>query len=156
MPVEWIALAAGAASLFGALLNLLTAHAALKRDDSLRYQLLDADLRARLAEARLKELEERGQVLSDREVAPRRKPVRLRRSQRAKEARMARKTVLVSDFSQKEIPDDKQSVQVVLRYADGRRGQIVADAHVDDDLVKQIAQAGRQQARRGRKPKTDS
>jgi hypothetical protein len=69
---------------------------------------------------------------------------------------MARKTIFVSDFSQTEIPDDKQSVQVVLRYADGRRGQIVADAHVDDDVVKQIAKVGKQQARRGRRPKTDS
>jgi hypothetical protein len=57
---------------------------------------------------------------------------------------MARKQVLVSDFSGTEIPDAKQSVQVVLRYADARRGQIVADAHVDDAVVKQIAEAGRQ------------
>jgi hypothetical protein len=69
---------------------------------------------------------------------------------------MARKTIFVSDFSQREIPDEKHSVQVVLRYADGRRGQVVADAHVDDDLVQQIARAGRQQARRGRRPKTDA
>jgi hypothetical protein len=66
---------------------------------------------------------------------------------------MARKTIFVSDFSQKEIPDDKQSVQIVLRYADGRRGQVVADAHVDDDIVKEIARHGKQQARRGRRPK---
>ena len=66
---------------------------------------------------------------------------------------MARKTIFVSDFSEKEIPDEKQSVQVVLRYADGRRGQVVADAHVDDDVVKQIARVGKQQARRGRRPK---
>jgi hypothetical protein len=66
---------------------------------------------------------------------------------------VARKTIFVSDFSQKEIPDDKQSVQVVLRYADGRRGQVVADGHVDDDVVKQIARVGKQQARRGRRPK---
>jgi hypothetical protein len=66
---------------------------------------------------------------------------------------MARKTIFVSDFSKKEIPDEKQSVQVVLRYTDGRRGQIVADAHVDDDVVKQIARVGKQQARRGRRPK---
>lgn len=65
---------------------------------------------------------------------------------------MARKTIFVSDFSQKEIPDAKQAVQVVLRYADGRRGQVVADAHVDDDIVKQIADRGKQQARRGRRP----
>lgn len=66
---------------------------------------------------------------------------------------MARKQVVVSDFSGIEISDEKQSVQVVLRYADGRRGQVVADAHVDDPVVKQIAKAGRQQARRGRRPK---
>ena len=66
---------------------------------------------------------------------------------------MARKTIFVSDFSQREIPDEKQSVQVVLRYADGRRGQVVADAHVDDEVVKQIARVGKQQARRGRRPK---
>jgi len=65
---------------------------------------------------------------------------------------VARKTIFVSDFSQKEIPDEKQSVQVVLRYADGRRGQVVADAHVDDEVVKQIARVGKQ-ARRGRRPK---
>ena len=66
---------------------------------------------------------------------------------------MARKTIFVSDFLEKEIPDEKQSVQVVLRYADGRRGQVVADAHVDDEVVKQIARVGKQQARRGRRPK---
>jgi hypothetical protein len=69
---------------------------------------------------------------------------------------MARKQIFVSDFSGTEIPDEKQSVQVVLRYADARRGQIVADAHVDDPLVKEIAKAGRQQARRGRRPKADN
>jgi hypothetical protein len=66
---------------------------------------------------------------------------------------VARKTIFVSDFSGKEIPDEKQSVQVVLRYADGRRGQVVADAHVDDEVVRQIARVGKQQARRGRRPK---
>jgi hypothetical protein len=66
---------------------------------------------------------------------------------------VARKTIFVSDFSQKEIPDEKQSVQVVLRYSDARRGQVVADAHVDDEVVKQIARVGKQQARRGRRPK---
>jgi hypothetical protein len=69
---------------------------------------------------------------------------------------MARKTIMVSDFSGKEIPDPKQSAQVVVRYGDGRRGQIVADAHVDDDVVRQIAKSGQQQARRGRKPKADA
>jgi hypothetical protein len=66
---------------------------------------------------------------------------------------MARKTVFVSDFTGKEIADDKQSATITVRYGDGRRGQIVADAHVDDQVVQQIAKAGRQQARRGRRPK---
>jgi hypothetical protein len=69
---------------------------------------------------------------------------------------VARKTIYVSDFSQKEISDEKKSVLVVLRYADARRGQIVADAHVDDEIIKQIASKGRQQARRGRKPQAAS
>jgi len=30
---------------------------------------------------------------------------------------------------------------------------VVADAHVDDEVVKQIARVGKQQARRGRRPK---
>ena len=66
---------------------------------------------------------------------------------------MARKTVVVSDFSDKTIDDPKNGVTVTLKYGDGRKGLITADAHVDDSLVKQIASSGRQQGRRGRKPK---
>ena len=65
---------------------------------------------------------------------------------------MARKTVFVSDFSSTEISDDKQSATITVKFGDGRRGVIVADAHVDDTIVQEIAQAGRQQARRGRRP----
>ena len=66
---------------------------------------------------------------------------------------MARKTVFVSDFSSKEIGDEKQSATVMVRYGDGHRGVVVADAHIDDKIVEEIAKAGRQQARRGRRPK---
>ena len=66
---------------------------------------------------------------------------------------MARKTIFVSDFSDKAIDDPKQGVTVTLKYGDGRKGVIVADAHVDDALVKQVERSGRQQARRGRRPK---
>ena len=66
---------------------------------------------------------------------------------------MARKTIFVSDFSAKEIADDKQAAEITIKFNDGRRGQIVADAHVDDPIVKEISRVGRQQARRGRKPK---
>jgi hypothetical protein len=69
---------------------------------------------------------------------------------------MARKTVFVSDFSSKEIGDEKQSATVTVRFGDGRRGVIVADAHVDDKIVQDIARAGRQQARRGRRPKAEA
>jgi hypothetical protein len=69
---------------------------------------------------------------------------------------MARKTVFVSDFSSKEISDEKESATITIRYGDGRRGVIVADAHVDDAIVKEIAKAGRQQARRGRRPKAEA
>jgi hypothetical protein len=66
---------------------------------------------------------------------------------------MARKTVFVSDFSGKEISEEKQSATITVRYGDGRRGVVVADAHVDDEVVLAIVSAGRQQARRGRRPK---
>jgi len=66
---------------------------------------------------------------------------------------MARKTVFVSDFSSKEIADDKQNATITVRFGDGRRGVVVADAHVDDKIVQDIIKVGRQQARRGRRPK---
>jgi hypothetical protein len=66
---------------------------------------------------------------------------------------MARKTVFISDFSSKVIADEKQSATVTVRYGDGRRGVVIADAHVDDPIVEQIVKVGRQQAKRGRRPK---
>ena len=66
---------------------------------------------------------------------------------------MARKTIFVSDFSSKPIDDEKQRAAITIKYGDGRRGVVVADAHVDDAVVKEIAKVGRQQARRGRRPK---
>jgi hydroxymethylglutaryl-CoA reductase len=69
---------------------------------------------------------------------------------------MARKTVFVSDFSGNAIGDEKQSATVTVRFGDGRRGVVVADAHVDDAIVLEITRAGRQQARRGRRPKTEA
>ncbi len=66
---------------------------------------------------------------------------------------MARKSIVVSDFSSKEIGDEKQSAVITVKFGDGRRGVLVADAHVDDPIVGQIAKVARQQARRGRRPK---
>jgi hypothetical protein len=69
---------------------------------------------------------------------------------------MARKTIFVSDFSNKEIVDEKQSATITVKYGDGRRGIVVADAHIDDKIVQDIAKVGRGQARRGRRPKSES
>jgi len=69
---------------------------------------------------------------------------------------MARKTIHISDFTAKEISDDKQSATITVRFGDGRRGVVVADAHIDDPIIGQIGAAGKQQARRGRRPKVAS
>lgn len=63
---------------------------------------------------------------------------------------MARKTVLVSDLSGKEI-HERDAAKLTITYADARRGQVVLDviaAEVDD-----LASKGTKQGRRGRKPK---
>ena len=52
---------------------------------------------------------------------------------------MARKTVFVSDFFAKEIADDKQSATITVKFGDGRRDVVVADAHVDDEIIQEIA-----------------
>jgi hypothetical protein len=69
---------------------------------------------------------------------------------------VARKTVLVSDLSGKEISTEREAVQITVRYGDARRGQFIVDAHPDDPEVKTLTEKGRQQARRGRRPKQAS
>jgi hypothetical protein len=66
---------------------------------------------------------------------------------------MARKTILVSDFSTKEI-DEKNAATVTIRYADARRGQVILDVNADE--VDDLASKGRKQARRGRRPKGEA
>ena len=68
---------------------------------------------------------------------------------------MARKTVFVSDFYNKDIADVKQAATITVKFGDGRRGVVVADAHVDDPIVKDIVKVGGAQARRGRPAKTE-
>lgn len=65
---------------------------------------------------------------------------------------MAKKTIFVSDLSGKEI-DEKEAAQVVIRYADARRGQVVLDVNAEE--VADLARKGQRQARRGRKPKSE-
>jgi hypothetical protein len=64
---------------------------------------------------------------------------------------MARRTILVSDLTGKEI-DERNAAQVVIRYSDARRGQVVLDVNADE--VDDLAAKGQKQARRGRRPKS--
>ena len=66
---------------------------------------------------------------------------------------MARKTVLVSDVTGAEIAEGK-GAQVVIKYHDSRRGQIVLDVNADE--VDDLARKGQRQARRGRRPKSET
>jgi tRNA U54 and U55 pseudouridine synthase Pus10 len=64
---------------------------------------------------------------------------------------MARRTILVSDLTGKEI-DERNAAQVLIRYSDARRGQVVLDVNADE--VDDLAAKGQKQARRGRRPKS--
>jgi hypothetical protein len=64
---------------------------------------------------------------------------------------MARKVVLVSDLTGKEI-DARDSAVVTIRYADVRRGQVVLDVNASE--VEELARKGTKQRRRGRPPST--
>jgi hypothetical protein len=65
---------------------------------------------------------------------------------------MARKTIYVSDLSGSEI-DEKNAAQVIIKYGDARRGQVVLDVNASE--VDDLASKGTKQARRGRKPKSE-
>jgi hypothetical protein len=64
---------------------------------------------------------------------------------------MARRTILVSDLTGKEI-NERDAARVVITYADARRGQVVLDGNARE--VDEHAAKCTRQARRGRKPKS--
>ena len=66
---------------------------------------------------------------------------------------MARKTIVVSDLTGKEI-EERNAAQVVIKYADTRRGQVVLDVNASE--VEDLAAKGTRQARRGRRPKAQT
>ena len=66
---------------------------------------------------------------------------------------MAKRTILVSDLTGREI-DDRNAVQVVINYSDARRGRVVLDVNADE--VDDLARTGQRQARRGRRPRGDT
>lgn len=63
---------------------------------------------------------------------------------------MARRTIIVSDLTGKEI-NDRDSAQLIINYSDARRGRVVLDVNASE--VDDLAAKGTKQARRGRKPK---
>jgi hypothetical protein len=67
---------------------------------------------------------------------------------------VAKKTVLVSDISGREIRDTKDSAKVAISYGDARRGRVELDVLASE--VDDLASKGRKTARRGRKPKSES
>jgi hypothetical protein len=66
---------------------------------------------------------------------------------------MSRKVILVSDLTGHEI-EQKDAAQLIIRYADARRGQVILD--VNGTEVEDLALKGQRQARRGRKPKAQT
>jgi hypothetical protein len=66
---------------------------------------------------------------------------------------VARKTIIVSDISGREI-DEKDAAKVTITYADARRGQIVLDVNASE--IEELAGKGTRQARRGRRPRAAS
>jgi hypothetical protein len=65
---------------------------------------------------------------------------------------VARKTVLVSDISGREIRDERDSAKVAITYGDARRGRVELDVLASE--VDELASKGTKRARRGRKPKS--
>jgi hypothetical protein len=63
---------------------------------------------------------------------------------------MARKTILVSDLTGKEI-EDRNAARVTINFSDARKGTIVLD--VNETEISDLVSKGTRQARRGRKPK---
>ena len=64
---------------------------------------------------------------------------------------MARKTIIVSDISGKEIRDVKDAATITISYGDARKGMVRLEALTSE--VADLASKGIQQKRRGRRPK---
>jgi hypothetical protein len=63
---------------------------------------------------------------------------------------MARKTILVSDLTGKEI-EDRNAARITINFSDARKGTIILD--VNETEISDLVSKGTRQARRGRKPK---
>jgi len=63
---------------------------------------------------------------------------------------MARKSIIVSDISGREIRDEKDAAKVAITYGDARRGRVELDVLASE--VDDLAGKGQKKARRGRRP----
>ena len=79
--------------------------------------------------------------------------IQVRLQRRKVVCEVARKTIIVSDLTGKEI-EAKDAAKVTITYADARRGQVVLDVNARE--VEELASKGVRQARRGRRPKAVS
>jgi hypothetical protein len=66
---------------------------------------------------------------------------------------VARKTIIVSDISGKEIRDLKDAATITISYGDARKGIVRLEALASE--VADLASKGVQQKRRGRRPKAE-
>jgi hypothetical protein len=67
---------------------------------------------------------------------------------------MARKSIIVSDISGREIRDEKDAAKLAITYGDARRGRVELDVLASE--VDDLAGKGRKVAKRGRKPKAEA
>jgi hypothetical protein len=67
---------------------------------------------------------------------------------------MAKKTIYVSDLSGRDIREEKDAAQVVIKYGDARRGQVTLDVLASE--VDDLASKGTRTARRGRRPTNET
>jgi hypothetical protein len=68
---------------------------------------------------------------------------------------VAKRIIFVSDLSGKEL-DSNSAVRVTVSFTDARRGTYVVDAAENDAEIQKLISVGTKQARRGRKPKSQS
>lgn len=71
-----------------------------------------------------------------------------------REDAVARKSIIVSDISGREIRDEKDAAKVAITYGDARRGRVELDVLASE--VDDLASKGQKKARRGRKPKAEA
>lgn len=64
---------------------------------------------------------------------------------------MAKRTIIVSDISGKEIADPKDAATLTISYGDARKGVVRLEVLASE--VADLASKGTQQKRRGRRPK---